>query len=93
MRHTLKIKILVTSDTARPGNPEISEYLAFRVWQGDGPPILVFLICLQFLICKCDAIRARYGRTQVDDLLDEFWKLRKEIEERIQDARSPFLKN
>ena len=45
MRDTLKVKILANSNTTRPGKPEApDEYLACRVWQGDGPPILVFLI-------------------------------------------------
>ena len=44
VRDTLKVKILAKSDTAKAGKPEVPEYLACRVWQGDGPPILAFLI-------------------------------------------------
>ena len=44
VRDTLKVELLANSNTTRPGKPEIPEYLACRVWQGDGPPILVFLI-------------------------------------------------
>ena len=42
---------------------------------------------LQFLIRKCDAIYARYRRTQNAGLLNEF---RLEIEKRTEDARSAF---
>ena len=50
VRKTLKIKILATSDTKRPGKSETHEYLACRVWQEDEPPILVFLIYRAFII-------------------------------------------
>ena len=45
---------------------------------------------LQFMIRECDAIHARYGRNRDPELLREFLKLRKEIEERTEDARSAF---
>ena len=48
---------------------------------------------LQFMIRKCDAIHARYGRNRDPELLRDFLKLRKEIEERTEDARSAFLKS
>ena len=48
---------------------------------------------LQFMIRKCDAIHARYGRNRDPELLREFLKLRKEIEERTKDARSALLKS
>ena len=41
---------------------------------------------LQFLIRKCDATHALNGRTQDDGLIDEFRKLRNEIEERTEDT-------
>ena len=44
VRNTLEVKILAKSDTTWTGKPEVPEYLACRVWQGDGPPILLFLI-------------------------------------------------
>ena len=44
VRDTLKVNILAKSDTTRREKPEVPEYLACRVWHGDGPPILVFLI-------------------------------------------------
>ena len=44
VRDTLKVKILANSSTTRPGKPEVPKYLACREWEGDGPPILVFLI-------------------------------------------------
>ena len=40
-----------------------------------------------------DAIHARYGRNRNFQLLSEFLELRKEIEERAEDARSAFLRN
>ena len=48
---------------------------------------------LQFLIRLCDAIHARYGRTQDAGLLSEFLELHLEIEERTEDASSAFKKH
>ena len=48
---------------------------------------------LQFMIRKCDAIHAPYGRNWDPELLREFPKLRKEIEERTENARRAFLKS
>ena len=45
------------------------------------------------MIRKCDAIHSRYGRNRDPELLREFLKLRKEIEERTEDACSAFLKS
>ena len=44
VRDTLKVKILSKSEPTSPGKPEVLEYLACQVWQGDGPPVLVFLV-------------------------------------------------
>ena len=48
---------------------------------------------LQFMISKRNAIHARYGRNRDSQLLSEFLKSRKEIEDRTEHGRSAFLKN
>ena len=48
---------------------------------------------LQYLICKCDAVHARYRRIGRATLLDKFRNLRRVIVERSEDARTFFLRD